>query len=162
MTLAYVFWHRPAAGVEPSEYEVRLCAFHERLPYPSAAFRLDRLPFGEAGCGYEDWYLVEGWAALGELSARAVDARRRLPHDEVAAMAGEGWGGVYGLVRGDPAPPAGSARWLDKPRGIAYESFLAELHAPCVWLRQLVLGPASEVCAGGGDELAAGRAPITP
>jgi hypothetical protein len=146
--LAYVFWHRRAPQREPAEYEARLRAFHERIGVPSAAFRLDRLPFAGGGPGYEDWYLVDSWAALGELNARAVDARRRAFHDAVAGMAGEGWGGVYALARGDPSPPT-AVRWLDKPRGVAYETFLAGLRSPSVWLRQLVLGPAPEVCAAG-------------
>jgi hypothetical protein len=73
MTLAYVFWHRPREDVDPAGYEDSLRAFHATLDLPSASFRLEALPFDERG-GYEDWYLVEDWARLGELNAAAVDA----------------------------------------------------------------------------------------
>src|SRR2546423_728929 len=69
--LAYLFWHRPRRPLDAQDYERRLVAFHEKLAESgrsSAAFRLTRLPFSEL-CGYEDWYLVEDWAALGPRSA---------------------------------------------------------------------------------------------
>jgi hypothetical protein len=148
--LAYVFWHRPRQGVGVEEYEDALRAFHTSLDgVPSAAFRVDALPFA-AGEGYEDWYLVESWAALGELNAMAVDKRHRPRHDSAAAGAGSGWGGVYGLVRGEAQPPA-FARWVDKlpatPDGTA------------VWQRQLVLGPAPEFCVAAPGET--GRRRVT-
>ena len=145
--IAYVFWHRPRAGVEIGAYEAALRAFHGSLASThSASFRLDALPFA-AGEGYEDWYLVEDWAALGELNAAAVDARHRAPHDAAASRAGQGWGGMYGLVRGEAEPPP-SVRWVDKPPGMPYEPFIASLTPPgvAIWRRMLVLGPAPELC----------------
>src|SRR3712207_2250850 len=97
--LAYVFWHRPAEDVAREEYEGRLRAFHERLEGPSACFRLAALPWKPLD-GYEDWYLVDDWAALGALNEAALDAVRRPGHDAAAAASAMGWGGVYRLLRG--------------------------------------------------------------
>jgi hypothetical protein len=143
--LAYVFWHRPGDGVDVSEYELGLRAFHSELDYPSGSFRLERFPFGRDG-GYEDWYLTESWAGLGKLNERAVDARHRTAHDRVAARTARGWGGVYGLLRGEERIPAG-AEWLEKPRGEPSEDFLASRPEKTIWRRQMVLGPAPEFCA---------------
>jgi hypothetical protein len=142
--LAYIFWHRPQQGVESAAYEEAQRAFHRSLAIDSACFRLGSLPFG-AGGGYEDWYLVEGWSGLGALNERAVDGRRRPSHDEAASLSAEGWGGVYALVRGAPRLPAG-AGWLERPRGEDPAGFIASLDADAVWQRQLVLGPAPELC----------------
>src|SRR3954447_23465527 len=97
--LAYVFWHRPAEDVARDEYERRLRAFHETLDGPSACFRLARLPF-EAVDGYEDWYLVDGWGALGVLNDAALAPVRRIEHDAAAHVSAHGWGAVYRLLRG--------------------------------------------------------------
>jgi len=145
--LAYLFWHRSRAG-EPSEhYERRLIEFHDALKgvlVESATFRLQRLPFAETS-GYEDWYLVDDWAALGELNSAAVDAALSAPHDAVARVAAEGWGGIYRLVRGTPEALSG-AHWTSKPEGERYASFLRRQPAHTIWQRQLVLGPAPEFC----------------
>jgi hypothetical protein len=136
--LAYLFWHRPRAGAKPERYEEAQRRFHERLEVPSACFRLERLPFGK-GPGYEDWYLVEDWAGLGDLNAGAIDPRRRDDHDRAAALAAAGWGGIYRHLRGDAAIPT-EARWVDKPFGPPIASVLGEVgdEVP-VWQRQLVL-----------------------
>ena len=150
--LAYVFWHWPAAGADLAGYERRLQAFQDALGdgVPARWFRLDRAPWADAAPGpvYEDWYLVEGWQALGDLNDRAGSGPRRAPHDAVARAAGQGAGAVYRLVR--PGPPLADARgssWLDKPRYEPYDAFLAGLGGAggrAVWQRQLVLGPAPE------------------
>ena len=145
--LAYVFWHRPARGVAREDYERAQAEFHARLDRPSAFFHRDRLPFAEKD-GYEDWYLVESWADLGELNAVAVDADHRPAHDAAAAGLAAGWGGVYALVRGAFEIPA-APHWLEKPRGEATDAFLAGLDRPLIWRRQLVLGPAPEFCVTG-------------
>jgi hypothetical protein len=127
--------------VGAEEYEARLRAFHSSLAgVESASFRVDALPFGDCLAGYEDWYLVEDWAALGELNAIAVDSTHRAPHDAAAAEAGQGWGGVYALVHGEPEPPA-AARWSDQQPGAV----------GAMWQRQMVLGPAPEYCAVEGS-----------
>jgi hypothetical protein len=146
--LAYVFWHRPRAEVDRDGYEAALARFHESLANPSAAFRLDRLPFGGGEPGYEDWYLVEDWTALGELNARAVDAEHRPAHDAPAGMSGHGWGGVYALLRG-PAEPPPAARWQQRA---------PDEPAAALWQRQMVLGPAPEFCVV--DRPPEGRVPI--
>lgn len=142
--LAYVFWHRPEAAADVFAYEDAQRAFHAAIEVPSVSFRIDRLPFGEKG-GYEDWYLVDDWAALGELNAQAVDSGRRNQHDQAASHAAAGWGSVYELVRGAAEIPAG-VEWLDKPRGEPSAEFVASLPHDSVWRRQLVLGPAPEFC----------------
>jgi hypothetical protein len=157
--LAYVFWHRPRAGVAAADYERRLGAFHSRLPAPSGCFRISSLPFAE-GEGYEDWYLVDGWADLGDLNAVAISGVRRDPHDAVAEAADEGWGGVYALIRGDRRPPL-SARWVSKPAGESYEVFLDTVQARTVWQRQMVLGPAPEFCVVEDGDVAPGAAAAT-
>ncbi len=144
--LAYVFWHRPRDAADVATYETDLRSFHDALELTSRPFRLERLPFGTGG-GYEDWYLVEDWSALGALNEVAVDARHRLSHDRVAERAADGWGGVYELLRGEARVPEGTD-WLDKPRGESTEEFVSSLPHPDVWRRLLVLGPAPEFCGG--------------
>lgn len=142
--LAYLFWHQPREGVDLAAYEDAQRSFHAEIEVESACFRVESLPFRE-GDGYEDWYLVESWAQLGELNARAVDSTRRPAHDRAASMAAVGWGGLYGLVRGEAMIPVG-VEWLDKPRSESSEEFIASLPHESVWRRQLVLGPAPELC----------------
>lgn len=143
--LAYLFWHRPRPGAEREEYEEAQRQFHRLLEIESACLPLERLPFDD-GPGYEDWYLVKDWAELEKLNATAVDSRHRAAHDRAAAMAGEGWGGVYACVLGEPRIPA-ATQWLDKPRGKSSSEFVAEIEdGVTIWQRQMVLGPAPEFC----------------
>lgn len=152
--LAYVFWHRPAPETASGPYERALAGFHLALaaaPPPgfrrSWAFRLAEVPW-LSGLGYEDWYLVDDFAALGELNEAAVSASRQAPHDAVAGLAADGTAGVYRLVAGEPNPGATRATWLSKPAGETYPAFLAEIGAPgaSAWQRQMTLGPAPEFC----------------
>ena len=107
--LAYVFWHVAAAGTGREDYETRLAGFHAALrddPSPglgaTATFGLRSVPWlGDRG-GYEDWYLVEDWAALGTLNERAVAAPHLVPHDAVAGRADAGAGAVFLLTGGTP------------------------------------------------------------
>ncbi len=142
--LAYLFWHRRGPDVDQSEYEEVQREFHAALETESASFRLGELPF-DPSPGYEDWYLVEDWAALGVLNDSAVDSIRRPAHDRAASGAGAGWGGLYMLVRGPAAIPDG-ADWYEKPRLVPTKTFLADLPETTIWRRQLVLGPAPEFC----------------
>jgi hypothetical protein len=147
--LAYVFWHR--AAPDAAGYEERLVAFHEALAArppagfrSSRAFRLDRAPWLQGdGTPYEDWYLVDSWAALGTLNTAAVSGSRAAPHDAVAALAREGAGGVYAPLHA-AEPLAGEVSWLAKPEGSSYNEFHAQLAGRPVWQRQLVLGPSPE------------------
>jgi len=143
--LAYVFWHRPRPEVEIDGYEEAQRRFHARLEVESACFRLDRLPFDDAP-GYEDWYLIEDWQAVGKLNETAVDAQHKGDHDRAAAMVDEGWGGIYACVQG-PAVVPDQAHWLHKPRGRSNGDFLARVEeGASAWQRQMVLGPAPELC----------------
>lgn len=142
---AYLFWHRPRPGVDADEYEEAQRGFHARLEVESACFRVEALPF-DKGPGYEDWYLVGDWQALGELNETAVDARHKGDHDRAAAMVSEGWGGIYACVQGPATIPA-QAHWSYKPHRQSTADFLAGFEAVTpVWQRQMVLGPAPEFC----------------
>src|SRR5690242_14047167 len=135
--LAYVFWHAPAAGIAAPDYERRLAAFHAALradPAPgqrgTAALGLGAVPWLGGVPGYEDWYLVDGFSALGALNEAAVAGRRRAPHDAAAAWAAVGVAGVMGHVAGVPLPAhIAWAAWASKPAGMAYEDAHAALSA---------------------------------
>jgi hypothetical protein len=146
--IAYVFWHVPA---DEDRYEARVREFHGALaehPPPgfaeSFAFRT-RVPWMGVTDAFEDWYLVESLAALGELNSAAVDEQRSGAHAGVAAASGHGTGAIYELISGQPRVGA-SAAWVDKPRSRPYAEQIAELTAlgGSIWQRQLVLGPAPE------------------
>jgi hypothetical protein len=157
MPLAYTFWHQPKPDVDLVDYELGLQVFHERLaavPIPgfvsSHTLRVADLPWLPGG-GYEDWYLVDDFAALGNLATAAVDSARRLPHDVLAYASLHGAGGVYDLVAGEPAIRSSWAGWFRKRDGVHYPELLAGLREDvensrvlAVWQRQLVLGPADE------------------
>jgi hypothetical protein len=165
--LAYVFWHRPREGVGTDAYEAAHVAFHRSLARTppvglrgSMTFRLQETPWlgGPAGAGYEDWYMLADFTALGVLNEAAVGRGHRSSHDEVARQFGEGAGGLYCLIEGDAplGPVAAGARstatWVARPPGSTRRG-LGELlgdgmdprHAS-LWRRQLVLGPAPEFC----------------
>lgn len=159
--LAYIFWHRPYLEMERAAFERDLRDFHRALAsaHPpgwleSWAFRLRSLPWlAGGGPGYEDWYLVEDFGALGPLNGQAVAGVCQEPHNRVARVTEIGAGGLYRLHHGEPA--VGQARyavWLVKARATPYETFYQRL-APLtdgpglsLWRRQLVLGPAPEFC----------------
>jgi hypothetical protein len=157
--LAYVFWHVAAPDAGREDYEGRLGGFHAALRAAppaglgaTAAFGLRAIPWlGDRG-GYEDWYLVDDFTALGRLNEAAVSGTRRVPHDAAAVLAATGAAGVMGHVAGPllGGPPAWAA-WLGKPAGAAYPDWHAALaeaagDAAAVWQRQMVLGPAPEFC----------------
>ena len=157
--LAYVFWHAPAAGVATTDYEARMAGFHAALREHAppglgltTTVGLDSVPWLDGGPGYEDWYLVEDFPALGALNAAAVSGPRRGPHDAAAVAAGRGVAGVMGHVSGPLLPERpGWAAWLGKPAGMDYEDFHAALwealgNDASAWQRQMVLGPAAEYC----------------
>jgi hypothetical protein len=152
--LAYVFWHAPAPGVHAAAYEGALQGFHQALQdHPpegfvgSTALRVEGVPWLGGG-GYEDWYLLQGFADLGVLNEAAVSGRRRGPHDDVALRSGHGAGGLYALWTGPAAPPSGPVTWCAKAPGTSYEDLRASLPAT-TWVRQLVLGPGPELCVPG-------------
>jgi hypothetical protein len=156
--LAYLFWHEPRPEVGHDRYVAFLQAFHGALraaPPPSFvgswSVRLDAAPWEAGGPRFEDWYLVEDWAALGTLNDAAVRAPREDAHDAIAALATNGAGGLYALQHGTLDGPASWAGWVTKPAGAPYETFEPELRAAvdasgggAVLRRQMVLGPAPE------------------
>jgi hypothetical protein len=132
--LAFVFWHRPRAGVDSGDYEAALLRYHDRLAeealegvHGSAVYALADVPWLGAP-GYEDWYFVEASFALDTLNAGAVSGPLRELHDAVAALTGPMAGGLYRLHE---ERCAGGA----------------------VWRRQMVLGPVSELCRPGAARL---------
>ena len=184
--LAYLFWHRPRENSAVAAYEQALVAFHRSLAHTppvglcaSAVFRVAELPWlasaaaGELQATYEDWYIVEDYAALGVLNEAAVGRGHSTAHDQAARRFGAGRGGLYGLVEGDRAEldqhggligEASLAVWVARPPGSKRRG-LGELlgdgmdprHAS-LWRRQLVLGPAPEFCLL-ASELPPGVAP---
>jgi hypothetical protein len=164
--LAYVFWHRPAAGVEAAEYEAASVRFQRSLAahapggfIASTCLRapaLDWLGYGAAG--YEDWYLVEDFAALGVLNEAAIGRGHKTSHDAVAKLFGEGTGGLYALLDGTPSlERVRLASWITPPIGghqALLDDFLADGIDPqqaSLWRRQLALGPAPELCLLTGE-----------
>jgi len=147
--LAYVFIHRPATDADRCEYVTRLRAFHEALTAaPSPGFRRSwvwQVEAGPLGETFEDWYLVEDWAALGALNHAAVTGTREAPHDQLAPRAVEGVGGIYGPTHGEPVASARYRLRVTKPLGAPHAQFEARLRdaaglAAVIWKRQMVLG----------------------
>ena len=169
--LAYVFWHRPREDSAREAYEQAELAFHHSLARArpaglrgTAVFRVAELPWlaqspsAAAEAGYEDWYLVEDYTALGILNEAAVSHGHRTVHDDVARRFGSGAGGLYGLVEGELGPGVDSigessiAVWVARTPGVQRRGLsellgdgMAPAHAS-LWRRQLVFGPAPEFC----------------
>jgi hypothetical protein len=193
--LAYVFWHAPAEGVDAAPYEHALIAFHRSLAHSppfgfegSAAFRIAEPPWsatGEplepsdaaagampgapapsaAGAWYEDWYLVEDFAALGVLNESAVARGHRTSHDRAAKGLGRATAGVYRVIEGELSTPSALAEcthatWVTPAAGAGSAELGAMLgdgadpRGSSVWQRQLVLGPAPEFCVLSREPLA--------
>ncbi|MDH3496279.1 MAG: hypothetical protein OER21_05925 [Gemmatimonadota bacterium] len=157
--LAYVFWHWSLPQVAPADYEQALRRFHAALAQaPPAGFlrswthQVTGAPWVPGPIGYEDWYLLDGSAALDPLDVAAVSGRRQEAHDGAARLAAGGTAGLYQLRAGAPLPLADSARWFGKPVGVGYADFLPNLERTvagrpfAVWMRRMVLGPTPEFC----------------
>lgn len=158
--LAYVFWHQPGQGVEQEAYEHAAERFHRSLAHTppaglrgSAFYRVKELPWLDGQAGYEDWYLLDDFSAVGVLNEAAVAHGHRSAHDEVARRFGAGAGGIYGLLEGNPdLSSALVVVWVSRPpgskRGALGELLGDGMDPVCasVWRRQLVLGPAPEYC----------------
>jgi hypothetical protein len=175
--LAYLFWHRPAAGVARAAYERELLRFHRSLAHRppsgfrgSIAFRAPQLPWvdatgeGSDGGGYEDWYLLESWSAVGVLEEAALARGHVSAHDAVARRLAAGTGSVYRLREGGVGlAEVRVSVWVSRPTG-AEVLGLAELlrdgidpQASSLWRRCLALGPAPELCLLGADPEALGE-----
>ena len=163
--LAYLSWHRAAAGIEQSAYEQALERFHRSLAHQppsgfrgSATARLPELPWlvpvagGEGAPGYEDWYLIDDWAAVGVLEEAAVSRGHMNAHDQAAAKAGVATGAVYRLIEGQPLLSAAQAVWVKRRLGHEHPSLSALLgdgmdpQRDGLWRRCIGLGPAPEHC----------------
>jgi hypothetical protein len=165
--LAYLSWHRPAAGVAQATYEQALQRFHRSLAHRppsgfrgSTALRLGELEWlagvdggQQSGAGYEDWYLLDDWAALGVLEEAAVARGHETAHHTIAARAGAATSSVYRLVEGSARPGAASvAVWVSHEPGHDRPSLGAllgdgmEPERDGLWRRCLGLGPAPEHC----------------
>ena len=162
--LAYAFWHHPAAGVDAVIYEEALKTFHSTLT-GSTAFAFHSVPWFPAPSGYLDWYQVADFASLGELNETAVTGARKEPHDNVARMAGAGFGGLYRLIAGQAdLGKTNTGTWLRKPDGMKYAGFLEQMSGLVnpssmgLWQRQMSLGPGLEFCLLGADRIDAPEA----
>lgn len=178
--LAYLSWHSPAPTVEEAAYERALEQFHRSLAHRapngfrgSATFRVAELPWlgsrqqsspGASG-GYEDWYLLEDWSAIGVLEEAAVSHGHVRAHDKVASLSGVATGGVYRFLEGHAGlDETQVAVWVARSPGREHASLSALLGDgmdPAVeglWRRCLGLGPAPEFCLL-ASEASAGVAP---
>jgi hypothetical protein len=194
--LAYLSWHRAAAAVEQTAYEQALERFHRSLAHQppngfrgSSAFRLSELPWlapvagAEQAPGYEDWYLLDDWTAVGVLEEAAVARGHLTAHDSIAGLAGCATGSVYRLVEGHArgpdtsavthAPEIGeetdTAVWVARAPGHEHPSLGALLgdgmdrKRDGLWRRCIGLGPAPEYCLLAAEPaagVAAARLPI--
>jgi hypothetical protein len=156
--LAYVFSHRPAGGVDGTNYEAALKRFHAALAdaaprgfLSSSTFRISDL--------YSDWYLVESSAALDPLNEAAVSGARSSAHDAAARMAVDAVGKLYSLMAGDPPSGPGFEIRFSKPRGTGYADLYERMQpfssrpGTSLWRRMMVLGPPPEFCLIGPSEI---------
>ena len=157
--LAYVFWHWRRPTATAADYESAQRRFHAALaeaPSPgfirSFSVAFQGAPWAaDRGEAYEDWYLIDGAAALDPLNAAAISASRQAPHDVAAALAAGGTAGLYSLRQGSPVTAPTTLTWFAKPDGMTYRELLAILEpltaaAAALWCRQMTLGPALEFC----------------
>jgi hypothetical protein len=158
--LAYLLWHRPKDPGERDAYEHALLRLHASLAdappsgfLGSGVFRAHALPWFAGADAYEDWYLVEDFAALGLLNEAAVAHRHKSAHDAVAHAYGAAAGGLYGLREGHPKlNSCNDAVWVSRPPRTAppeLDALLGDGMDPArssLWRRSLVLGPAPEYC----------------
>lgn len=149
--LAYVFSHRPAAGVEAGAYEQVLRDFHEAVAAHRPPGFVGSVTY-RMGDGYSDWYLLERSAALDALNEAAVSGSRAEPHHSAARLAVDGVGKLLQLVAGEPDLDAACEIRFAKPPGMGYAVLYASLEAATgaggvgLWRRMMVLGPPPEFC----------------
>jgi hypothetical protein len=160
--LAYLLWHVPRDD-DAARYCAGLVAFHRALaadpPVGYARSWTVRVPpvdwLPSADAHYVDWYLVDGFAALGVLNEAAVSGPRQVAHDAVAGMARAGTAGVVGRLGGAATaagfrPPTQDAvlTMVDRPTAMSYGHFtdalLAAAPSASCWMRQMTLGPGPE------------------
>jgi len=155
--LAYVFFHRPASGVETPAYEAALQKFHASLAAGPPSGFVSSSTY-RVGGGYADWYLVESSAALDQLNEAAVNGARSTDHDAVAHMSADGAGKLLALVSGRARNEPGFEIRFSKPAGMTYPELYARLKPwtdraeLTLWRRMMVLGPPPEFCLTGPSE----------
>ena len=157
--LTYILWHWPFPEVNSQDYETGLAEFHKSLNATEIQGFKQSVVFRDRGAtwtgaedrGYEDWYILEGSAAMDVLNEAAVSEARKLAHDNVAHAAGGAIAGLYNLQQGQVAiESCRFAFWLTKPKGTGYEEFYqlvrpwTERPGVSLWRRQMVLGPTPE------------------
>jgi hypothetical protein len=173
--LAFLAWHRPAPDVALDAYENALERFHRSLAHRrpsgfrgSASVRVEHVPWLD-GAVYEDWYVIDDWAALGVLEEAAVSRGHVSAHNAAASLTGMETAAVYRLLEGSADPAlAQTAVWVSATRGHQRPA-LAQLLGDGIdperdglWQRCLVLGPAPEYCLLAGEPpagVAPGRLP---
>ena len=158
--LAYVFWHWRRPSISESDYEERQRSFHAALRASppdgfirsSSAALVGAAWASDGAASYEDWYFVQDYAALGHLNEAAVSGSRAVSHEGAASVAAGGTAGIYRLRLGEALSRPRFACWFSKPNGLSYPDLSARL-APLVsrsrgalWMRQMTLGPARELC----------------
>ena len=149
--LAYVFSHRPAAGVDVDDYEAALRRFHTTLASAPPSGFLGSTTY-RVGERYSDWYLVDSSAALDPLNQAAVSGARMAAHDSAARMAADGVGKLYGLAGGETPGGAGFEIHFSKPAGMPYADLYERMQPftgrpkTSLWRRMMVLGPPPEFC----------------
>ncbi|HST55361.1 MAG TPA: hypothetical protein VLJ42_05635 [Solirubrobacteraceae bacterium] len=116
---------------------------------PSGAADDSQPPAG----GYEDWYLLDSWSALGVLEEAAISRGHSSAHDAVASKAEISLAGVYRLSEGHAClADTRVAVWVKRPRGHdspALADLLGDGIEPertGLWRRCVGLGPAPEYC----------------
>jgi hypothetical protein len=151
VTLAYVFSHRPADGVDVADYESALKRFHASLAGSPPVGFLGSSTF-RTGDRYSDWYLVESSAALDFLNEAAVSGARTQAHDAAARMAVDFAGKLYGLSAGELLSGPGFEIRFSKPAGMGYADLYDRMKKHTIgpgtslWRRMMVLGPPPEFC----------------
>lgn len=166
--LAYVFWHRPAAGTALDGYERQQDRLRRSLAARppegfrgSACFRAPALGWlAPGGDAYEDWYLVDDWAALGVLRQAAVAVGHHSAHEAAARHAAAGTGSVYRLSAGGVSlADVRLAVWVTAAREQPEDGVASLLlgdgldrERSGLWRRELALGPAPEYCVLGDAE----------
>jgi hypothetical protein len=149
-------------------YEKRLALFLGALNSNKPAgfvealsFRVVALPWGPPhGVLYEDWYVVESFAALGALNEAAIAGEIRGPHDSIAKGYTKGAGGIFRSInQGIRLHQARYAMWIEKAVGPSYQMFYDEVakvvgdNRTDLWRRQMVLGPSPQFCVHSEDAL---------
>lgn len=149
--LAYVFFHRPATGVETPAYEAALRKFHASLAGAPAAGFVSSATY-RVGGGYSDWYLVQSSTALDALNEAAVNGELSAHHDAVAHMSSNGAGKLLALVSGHARTEPGFEVRFSKPAGMGYAELYERIKPwtdrgeVTLWRRMMVLGPPPEFC----------------